>query len=362
MTQRLLTAITCCAYALASALVMLVMLVMVDAQTDSDPNSYRITWDDSHDGFDATSPAAKWFYFAAGPFVGNDGIETTSDNGLVVVPTGINLATGDPAFTKTLGQEDDNGGLPGGLDHVKWLVYANHLASTGYPGFDAAPGYELTCEAWIRARTFSTDGHSFGGAVDNPNDDLRLASVGMNTIDFESFMVFDFLITNETIYAIYERLPFGRPALGNYAAFTFNIPLTATSPGQQRHLTIAYDRSAGTVRWLVDGIERFSIDRIGHLLDRRYLTIDHGGVPQTVSPNQLACGMGLFTLLDAEQPSGTALVRLSSVPGFYFDPEVGEPASQTFLDDESLAGNRLFGQGAAIRVKKYVVSSRRTDR
>ncbi len=106
---------------------------------------------------------------------------------------------------------------------------------------------------------------------------------------------------------------------------------------------------------------RFSVDRIGHLIDRRYLTIDHGGVAQTVSPNQLACGMGMFTLLDAEQPSGTALVRLSSVPGFYFDPEVGEPAPQTFLDDESLAGNRLFGQGAEIRVKKYVVSSKRSE-
>ena len=69
----------------------------------------------------------------------------------------------------------------------------------------------------------------------------------------------------------------------------------------------------------------------------------------------------MFTLLDAEQPSGTALVRLSSVPGFYFDPEMGEPVPQTFLDNESLAGNRLFGQGAEIRVKKYVISSRRTN-
>jgi hypothetical protein len=145
MTKRLLTSIGACMCALAAS------ALVVEAQVGNDPNSYRITWDDFHDGFDATSPAAKWFYFAAGPFVGNDGVETTSDDGLVVVPTGINLATGDPAFTKTLGQEDDNGGLPGGLDHVKWLVYANHLASTVYPGFDAAPGYELTCEAWIRA-------------------------------------------------------------------------------------------------------------------------------------------------------------------------------------------------------------------
>jgi hypothetical protein len=331
------------------------------AQSGSDPNSYRITWDDFRNGFDASSPTARWFYFAAGPFVGDDGIATTGQGGLRVVPTGINPATGQPAFTKTLGQEDENGGLPGGLDHVKWLVYTNHFTSTGFPGFDAAANHELACESSVAAKTFGTNGHPFGAAVVDANDDLRLSAVGMNTIDFESFMVFDFLITNETIYAIYERLPFGRPALGNYAAFTFNVPVAATNPGQSHQLTVAYNKSAGRVRWTVDGDERFSVDRIGHLLDRQYMTIDHGGTPTTVSPNQLACGMGMFTLLDAEQPSGTALVRLSSVPGFYFDPEVGEPAPQVFLDDESAASNRLFGQGAEIRVKKYVVSSRSTN-
>jgi Family of unknown function (DUF6081) len=352
MTKKWLP-VTACACLMAAA-------VGLRAQS-GDPNSYRITWDDFRRGFDASSPTARWFYFAAGPFIGDDGIATTGQGELTVVSTGINPATGQPAFMKTLGQEDENGGLPGGLDHVKWLVYANHLASTGFPGFDAAANHELACDAWVAARTFGTNGHPFGGAVVNANDDLRLSAVGMNTIDFESFMVFDFLITNETIYAIYERLPFGRPALGNYAAFTFNIPVAATSPGQSHQLTVAYDKSAGKVRWFVDGNERFSVDRIGHLLDRRYMTIDHGGTPTIVSPNQLDCGMGMFTLLDAEQPSGTALVRLSSVPGFYFDPEVGEPVPQTFLDDESAASNRLFGQGAEIRVKKYVVSSRRTN-
>ena len=183
----------------------------------------------------------------------------------------------------------------------------------------------------------------------------------MNTIDFESLMVFDFLITNETIYAIYERLPFGRPALGNYAAFTFNVPLVATSPAQTHHLEISYDRAAGAVRWIVDGR--------GALLGRsdraspRPAVYDHRSwrCARDRLAEQLACGMGMFTLLDADQPSGTALVRLSSVSGFYFDPAVGEPTPQTFLDDESLAGNRLFGQGAEIRVLKYVVSSRRTE-
>ena len=346
---------------LSAAVLVAGALVQPAAHAQKDPNNYRVTWDDFRDGFDTSSPAAKWFYFSAGPFVGNDGIETTSKQGLNVVAPGINAGTGEPAFTLTLAQEDENGGLPGALDHVKWLVYALNFSSGGFPGFDAVPGYELGCESWIRGTTYGTEGHPFGDEIDNPNDDNRLSAVGMNTIDFESFMVFDFFVTNETIYAIYERLPFARPVLGNYAAFTFSIPLATTAPGEQHHLKVAYDRGAGVVRWIVDGVERFSVDQIGHRIDRQFMTLDHGGTEVDVEPRQLACGMGMFTLLDAHRPSGTGLVRLSSVPDFYFDPEVGEPTPETFLDDESLEENRLFGQGAEISVKKYVVSSKPTD-
>lgn len=318
---------------------------------------YHIIWDDFREGFSVDSPGAKWFYFAAGPFVGNNGIETTNNQGLQVVAPGVNSETAEPAFTLTLGQEDENGGLPGGLDHVKWLVYANHLASSGYPGFDALPGRVLTCEATASGQTYGTAGHPFNDEIANPNDDLRLAAAAINAIDFESLMVFDFFITNETIYALYERLPFARPLLGDYAAFTFNIPIASTKKGQKHHFKISYDKSAGIVRWIVDDEELFSIDRIGHRIDRSYMTLDHGGIEQDVSPAQLDCGMGMFTLLDAHQPSGTGLVRLSNVADFYFNPELGEPSPETFLDDESLESNRLFGQGASLKVQKYWISS-----
>jgi len=115
MTKRLPVWMALCTFVLAAN-----ALPKLEARAGQDPNGYRLTWDDFRNGFDATSPAAKWFYFAAGPFVGDDGIATTSRNGLVVVPTGINSATGEPAFAKTLGQEDDNGGLPGGLDLARF--------------------------------------------------------------------------------------------------------------------------------------------------------------------------------------------------------------------------------------------------
>jgi hypothetical protein len=49
--------------------------------------------------------------------------------------------------------------------------------------------------------------------------------------------------------------------------------------------------------------------------------------------------------------SKTTQLRISGVPNSYFGPILGEPATQSFVDDQS----RLFGQGAGLRVKEYGV-------
>lgn len=212
--------------------------------------------------------------------------------------------------------------------------------------------------ARMSGRTFGTASHLFGAAVLDPDDDLRLASVALNTVDLETWMVYDFWLTNTAIYAFYERLPFGRQQLGNYAAFSFQIPVGSRRPDDWNDLAIAYDRAAGTVRWLVDGEERFLVDRIGHHIDRQYLTIDHGGNEETVESRQLNVGMGMFTLLDGCLPSGQALVRLSDAESVYFDPVHGEPASLTFVDEKSAETSRCFGQGAELRIGRFDVTSR----
>jgi hypothetical protein len=325
------------------------------------PTGDRIRlWDDDfRHGFDTEGPDARWNYIAAGPYVADDGIVHTSRRGLDVVSSGTNPTTGEPAFVRTLAQEDDNGsGLPGVLDHIKWFAIPNHTASTGFPGFDAEPGRVVSCETWMSARTYGTDDHPFGSAVADPDSDLRLASAIVNAGDPETSIIFDFFVTNEQIYAFYERLPDQRAQLGNYAAFSYAIPVVERTPGERNHLTISYDRSAGVVRWLVDGEEVFRVDQLGYRLDsREHLVIDHGGTEQPVEPRQLRCGMGLLSLLDGELPGQSALVRLSSAPSFYFDPTVGEPEPQTFLDEESLDSNRLFGQGAGLSMSRYVVTS-----
>lgn len=318
---------------------------------------YRVEWDDFKGPFTAGQPDSKWFYLAVGDYVGDDGIETTEGGKLRVVSKGVNASTGEPAYTRTIGQDSKNGGLPGGLDHVKWLVYMSRFSSRGYPGDDAVKGQRLACEATVGGRTYGTEHHPFGPLVDNAQDDLRLAAFALNTIDFETFMVFDFFITNETIYAFYERLPFGHGGpLGYYASFSHQIPVAKRNPNQNHKLKIEYDREEGVVRWYINDKQVFQVDRLGHLLDRKYLTLDHGGEEGLVEMNQLACGMGMFTLLDAYRPTDVGLVKLGDVVGYY-DPDVGEPAPQAFYDEESLEQNRLFGQGAELQVKDYYVSS-----
>ena len=115
------------------------------------------------------------------------------------------------------------------------------------------------------------------------------------------------------------------------------------------------------VRWFVNGKECFRVDRIGYRIDRQYMTLDHGGDEVLVDPKQLDFGMGLFTLLDGELPSGQALVRLSNQSNFYFDPAVGQPTLQTFGDAESKVESRLFGQGAEMHVERFTVQSRKAS-
>ena len=346
------------ATSLASAALMLATAASIQAQS----KPYSLIWDDFKNGFTVNSPTAKWFHFGVGPYVGTDGVATLERNGIRIAPPATNPITGLPAFSLTLGQEtdaiDNPFGLPGGVDHVKWLVYANHNASSGYPGFDAEPGRVLSFDVWISGRSFGNEQHPFGAAVVDPDDDIRLACPAVPTIDFENFLVADFFITNKKIYALYERLPFGRTAENNYAAFTYAVPVADRSVHQQHRLTIDYDRSMNTYTWRVDGTAVMTVDKPGYRLpSRQHMIIDHGGVEEEVWCRQRSVGLGMFTLLDAAYPGTPGLAKLSVAPDFYFATAVGAPVPQTFVDNSSLRLSRQWGAGAEMRVNKVRVSS-----
>lgn len=325
--------------------------------TTRDP--YRIVWDDFRSGFRAEGEDARWFLYGFGPYTGDDGTVTTTPEGLRVVASGTNPTTGEPAFVRTLAQEADNGhGLPGTLEHVKWLAFSNHKATSGFNGFDAVPGQVLTFETWMSGQTYGTGGHPFGDLVADPEDDLRLASVGFPLLDEETSVIFDFFLSNRKVYVVYERLPFTRHVQGNFAAFVYQIPVADRSPSDWHHFQISYDVAAGAAEWVLDGRRVFRVDRIGHLLpSREHLVVDHGGEQTTVAPRQLNPGLGMFTSLDYARPGDTAPVRVSGAENYYYDTGSGEPQPQSFLDDKSTEANRLFGQGAELRLRRLVVSS-----
>ena len=231
---------------------------------------------------------------------------------------------------------------------MKWLVYKNHLAVSGFAGYDIAPGREIVCAvSQIGGRTYGTAGHPFGPHVLNANDDLRLAAFAVNTIDFKSFLVADFFLTNAHIYAVYERLPFGRTLDNRYRGVHLRHPGGVSS---SRRATPLADRLVTLlIRWIVNGREHLRVDRRGFRLDRALVTLDHGGIepPAPVVPRQVDCGFGLFTLLDASRPGTMGLVRLSNAPGFYFDPDVGEPTPEHFVDSERARESTLRSGGLA---------------
>jgi hypothetical protein len=318
-----------------------------------------VLWrDDFQDGFSASGDGARWRYVqASAELIANDAEAATSASGLHLVARGRHPVTGEPAFTRTVPREQDNpGGVPGYADHAKWIAYANHRAESGLQGFDAVPGQVLSCEATISGRTFGTGGHPFGDAVQDPEDDLRLAGAMLNSIDMESSVAFDFVLTNKRVYAFYGRTNFARSRLGRYGSFANTVPLADRSPADRHRVRISYDRSAGVVRWFLDGTQALAVERIGLPLGRESLTLDEGGALAVVEPRQLSFGMGMLTLMDGSWPTGRGLVRLSRGTT-YFDPGVGEPKEQTFVDEENLGTSRLFGQGAELSVSDYTVTS-----
>lgn len=272
-----------------------------------------------------------WQLFQEGLFTAEDGVATTTSSGLRITSPGSNPVTHEPAFTVGGPIADEN-------DHVKWMAVTRNVSSGAYPGFDALPGQALSCTMWARGRTFGTDVHPFGAAVEDPQSDLRLAAFAMNAFDDETGMVFDMWMTNTMIYPFYERL---NPLGASYQGFSSCFPGVPRSPDREATVSIVYDRSAGVVSWLINGAPAASVERIGLPSPDATLLIDHGGRPESAAPRQLNYGMTLFTLMDGGlPPAGMGLVDLGSSYVF--------PAA-------FVGGSTVFGQGAEMHVRRLEV-------
>ncbi|PYC83789.1 hypothetical protein C7C46_08565 [Streptomyces tateyamensis] len=346
MRQRTLAAL-----AAVGAIVM--ATVMPSTAFAAGSGTSTVVWDDFSNGFQSSGTGAKWFTVPTGNLPGGDGIPTTSAAGLSVVPTGTNPATGQPAFVYTTGQQTAGGS--GSRDQLKFVTMTTHTSSAGYPGFDAPAGGSVSCDTDMAVRTTGTGRNPFGIDSYTAAGDPRLGSGVAMATDSETSSIFDFFVTNTTVYAFYERL---RMPNTSYASYSYAVPVAQRWPGRSDHFKVTLDRDAGKVTWLLDGSPVLSVDKIGtRALPRQYMLLDHGGTEQQVFPRQLNCGVGMFTLLDGAGSDGRGLVQLDSSPNYYYSTQQGRPTAQTFADPGSQPQDRLWGQGVDLTVHSVSVQT-----
>ena len=215
-------------------------------------------------------------YFTFGDYVANDGVATQDhETGLTVSSVPFNLR----GFSI--------------LDHTKYLVLTRDVFTI--PNDDVDFFYEV--EASYRATGLDSEGlQKYYPGIQILPDDLRLSAGALNIIDLQTGMVFDFLLSNNTIYALYEHLGIS----DSTDVFTFAKPVGKREPDQTHRLRIEYNKVRKRVRWLLDGNVVCEVVRPGIPLPDQALLLYNGEEfpMKEISSNELSIGFGTFTLLD----------------------------------------------------------------
>lgn len=183
--------------------------------------------------------------------------------------------------------------------------------------------------------------------------------------DLETSLYFGFVMTNTAIYALYARMPpSGAPA--GTPQFTYAVPIYVRQNSLNFYASLNYETlqfvfsgAKKTVRWRVNGDDRFLLDQVGRRLDPMYSTdLNFSGTDDLVYPKciQIRLGIlglqslyptpvgicyGLYLYCDCqESPYETSRMRCSYLtpPGNIFNSL--EVTMQMWL--KSLAVNRVF--------------------
>lgn len=276
----------------------------------------------------STTDLSRWFFFEQPGFIARDPAARVSSS------ANDELTIDVPRYTLT---------MAGINDHPKVLMYANSVnIDTGFPGFKVPDKGELYYEAKISVETCGTENNPFNVS----STDFRLSSGGMVTIDFDTFMVYDFFITSTKAYILYERLPFDKKVKDPAAFFTYVVPVSDIEPGIKHHYRLSYNKSRYQVRYYIDNKCMFTVNEFGRRLERDYddylqfKDLPGSGNPDNlplVESNQRLAGVGLFTMLDGGMRHGRELVNVH-------DPTL-EPTK------------KVFGQGGKIVLSNMLVGT-----
>lgn len=269
-----------------------------------------------------------------------------TNQGLEVFPKAVNSETKEPMFTRDIPQSSPMGQL----DHLKFSMTAKN--SSKKSSFTVPETGTINFETTLNNHTYGLSQQPFGKNIKNPQIDFRLGNSTLMLMDPVNMVVFDFFVTNEVIYAVYER---GKNMQGHtdYAAYSYAIPLKTRNKNDFNKLRISYNKTVNTVKWYIDDEEVYSVNHIGQLIDRKYMTIDNGGIPKEIHVSQLNAGLGIFTLMDGSI-DGQGLIDLVGDDSYY-NPTEGFPTRANFLDQQSKKENRLFGQGVKLTAKNFLI-------
>jgi hypothetical protein len=233
--------------------------------------------------------------------------------------------------------------------------------------FAAQTSQEASFMAVISAHTNMTDQSPFT-SVQDPASDFRLGYAGFTVFDESSELWFSYFITNDTVFAGYERYtPFG--VTSPYAMFTFAMPLISILPDSIHTYAINFNAGQKSVRWIVDGVEVYKIYSIGSFITNEFRPLLATGTEDVTFPNQVRIGFGTFDFLEAYSPCvvtvpapfggtmcsfpalSTGLVQLRTGLTNPFNGVSGAVYESTGVSP----GSRIWGQGVTMYIANVTV-------
>lgn len=282
-----------------------------------------------------------------------------------VTPEGLNIISNP--FTLT---------TPKGNEHPKNLHYWNNP-------FKLSDKYETLYEAEICVtQYFPANGlpERFKSRVRNVDEDIRLCSGAINTLDPETWMVADMFLSNQKIYCFVERLPFGQTPDHKYAAFSAAVGVVQRPANTKEFIKVAIGLKKSSISFYVEDFLVYHVPLLGPRITDQFRLLDHQGAAEIVQMKQSYLGFGLFSLLDMQLPdnyarqlvvddfgknqSASGLVQLDSTEVYgetlsrdnrpIVDPNVtwAVPFNQNVENTKF----KLFGQGAEMTLKYFKVS------
>lgn len=313
---------------------------------------FTLFYDDFRCGFQPDNCNSPYTFIPLGDTISNDGQILTH-------PECLTINSSPYMFTSPL--------TP--IDHLKFFT-------TLKTPFNAPKQGEIVFECIVSLLQTGLAGvpQSIIGSpitgVNNVNSDLRLASGKFAISDHHTMLDFGFLLTNEDIYISYELLPLSQ----NHTGFIQTIPIGKRNIADPLNdfvkLAIGYNEHDNYVRWSINDVEVYRINRLGFPLQRntRIIQYDQPNTfpsPSTLSiPRRFTAGFGTVSFMDGYQPQNPGAVPNAGLLDFSAS-EVnplqtkvdGSLLPATFLALYNSAGfnGSNFGQGAILRLKYFTI-------